>query len=151
MSSASVQTALQTLIRALASFDDADVTLGNWLVLDRGSAPYAVIYPGPFEIVDVSDDGAVVLIRWQHYIEVFAKWDPDGYASITTARAAVMNQLMIYPSLNGLTGIQRALIRDGSEIRTLYAEDAQQPSFHFVRLTHYADEEIRLSGQGEYR
>jgi len=150
MSSATVQARLQALIQALSGFADADVTLGDWLVLDRGSAPYAVIYVGPFEIVDVSDDGARARVRWQHYIDVVAAWDPDGYANITAARTAVMTQLMIYPTLNGLAGIQSALIRDGGEVRGIYAQDANQPSFHVVTLSHYCDEEMRFYGQGEY-
>jgi hypothetical protein len=150
VTSAAIQGRLQTLLQALATFADEDVTLGDWLVLDRGSAPYAVIWPGPFEIVDVSGDGARVRVRWQHNVDVVADWDPDGYTNITAARAAVMTQLLVYPSLNGLTGIQVATLRDGGEIREIYAQDAIQPSFHVVTLIHICDEELRFDGQGEF-
>ena len=78
MSNATIRAKLQTLLRALTAFDAADVTLGDFRVLDRGSAPYAVIYPGGFEILERRDDGRVSLIAWRNYLEVFEDFVDDS-------------------------------------------------------------------------
>lgn len=44
MSEATIQTALQTLIQSLSAFDDADVVINDWSLLDSGvnAAPYFI-------------------------------------------------------------------------------------------------------------
>jgi hypothetical protein len=147
--SATIMSAIQTLIQALSAFDDADVTQGDFLVLDRGSAPYAVIYPGPFQTLWQSDDGGQKLIRWTHYVEVFATFQNDSYANVVSARADVVNQLDQYPSLNGVVGIVNAYVEGGEDLRYLRAPGADVPAFVFVRLRHLADEYIAYTG-GEF-
>jgi hypothetical protein len=148
--SASIMTAVQTLLQALSDFDNLDVTQGDFRVLDRGSAPYAVIYPGGLEVLERSDDGRQVLIRWRHYVEVFATFLDDDYSNLVSARAAVVEQLNIYPSLNGLGGITRAFVEGGDDLQFLYPPGGDVPAFVFVRLSHFADELIFYRGQGEF-
>lgn len=148
--SASIMTRTQTLLQVLSNFDNADVTQGDFLLLERGSPPYAVIYPGPFEVVRRSDGGAQVVIRWRHYIEVFDKFLDDDYSGIVTARAAVIDQLNKYPQLNGQAGIFNSFVEGGEDIRYLYAPGAETPDFVFVRLIHLADEYVDYSNTGEF-
>lgn len=150
MGSATIQARIQTLIQALSEFADADVTLGDFRVLDRGSAPYAVIYPGGFELLEKADDGSRMFIRWRHYVEVFATFLDDSYANIVSAREAVLNQLNKYPSLNGLNGILRSFVDAGEDLRYLYPPGGDVPAFVFVRLTHLADELTDYVGSGEF-
>lgn len=150
MSSATIQARIQDLIQAHADFDDDDVTLGDFRVLDRGSAPYAVIYPGGFETLLRADDGREQVIRWRHYVEVFATFLNDSYSNIVSARAAVIDQLRAYPSLNGLTGVLRAYFESGDDLDFLYPPGGDVPQFVFVRLTHYAEEYVDYAGSGEF-
>jgi hypothetical protein len=141
---------LQTLLQALSEFADADVTQGNFRILDRGSAPYAVIYPGGFEVIQRSDSGREMVVRWRHYVEVFATFLDDSYSNIEAAREAVLDQLHAYPQLNGLKGILRAYIESGEDLRFLYPPAGDIPAFVFVRLTHLAEEYVNYGGTGEF-
>jgi hypothetical protein len=148
--SADIMTRMQTLLQALATFADADVTQGDFRVLDRGSAPYAVIYPGGFEVLQRSDSGEQMVVRWRHYVEVFATFLNDSYANIVSARAAVLDCLHTYPQLNGLKGILRAYVETGDDLLYLYPPQGEIPAFVFVRLTHYAEEYVDYGGSGEF-
>lgn len=148
--SADIMTRLQTLLQALSEFSDADVTQGDFRVLDQGSAPYAVIYPGGFEVLQRSDSGEEMLIRWRHYVEVFATFLNDSYGNLVSARATVLNCLHSYPQLNGLKGILRAYVESGDDVRYLYPPQGDVPAFVFVRLTHLAEEYVDYGGSGEF-
>lgn len=141
---------IQTLLQALSTFDKADVTQGDFRVLDRGSAPYAVIYPGGFEVVERADDGREMIVQWRHYVEVFATFLDDDYGNIVNARAAAVNQLNKYPTLNGVTGILQAVVEGGEELQFLYPPGGDVPQFVFVRLSHLAREYVSYEGEGEF-
>lgn len=135
MSDATIQARVQTLIRAIEEFDDEDVTLGDFKVLDRGSSPYAVILPGPFSQEWLTHDGKV-RITWSVGIDVAERFLNDSYAPIVSARQLVKDQLDQYPKLNGLTGVKRAQVTEGAGLRYLYPRGGGEiPQFVIAPLT----------------
>lgn len=150
MSNALIRARVQTLLQAMTEFDDADVTLGNFRVLDSGSAPYAVIYPGGFQIIDRVNDGAETLIAWRNYVEIFATFLDDSYENIDSIRQAVIERLLTYPTLNALSGVVAATVSDGDDVRYLYAPQGDVPQFVYVRLTHVTTERVKKYGSGEF-
>jgi len=149
---ATIQAAIQDLIQAHASFADADVTLGDYRVLGRGSSPYAVIRPGSFRSSRPGDWSQVQFI-WEHPVEVWARFTGDDYSTITTARQAVVDQLDAYPTLNSTSGISLSTVRTSSEALYLWnrgqARDAL-PAFVGFRLTVETVEERLYAGSGEF-
>lgn len=151
MSSATIQVRLQTLLQAIAALDTADVTLGDWRVMDNGSSPWAIIYPGSWEIIDRPDDGARTLIRWTHYVDVVTFVYGDSYTDLTAIRDAVIDQLIAYPGLNNLDGVLFAEITGGDNVRYIYENPTSDyPLYQIVTFAHYTDEWVNYAGQGEF-
>lgn len=151
MSSATIQTKLQVLLREITLLDANDVTLGDWRVMDNASSPWAVIYPGPFEILERPDDGVLTLIRWTHYVDVITFEHGDSYTNITEIRDAVINKLMSNPGLAGLNGVLFSEILGGDNVRYIYENPTSDyPQFQIVTIAHYTEEWLNLGGQGEF-
>lgn len=143
---------LQTLIRALTEFVDADVEIQDMRVLSRGAGPFCVLWPQTFEIESRSDDGARLIVRYLSSVDIFVHAAyPDAGGRLAAARDAVGSQLMIYPGLNGLNACLNAWIDGGSEPQPIYDNDeANFPAYWLVSFTHYARMEEHYAGQGEY-
>lgn len=123
MSDAAIQSRLRVLIRALSNFADADVTLGDNTVLGRGSAPYAIIYPGAMS-VERDEDQSRMIFTWQHRVEIWDRFLGDDYSGITTARQAVLDMLGQYPTLNDLDLVRLVTAASTPDPQYLYAKDA---------------------------
>lgn len=152
MSDSTIQGALQTIVQALSSFDDADVTLGDFQVLGRGSPPYAIIVPGGFR-AHRAGDWSQVTYEWTHYVEVWDRFTSDDFSSIIAARQAVVDQLNSYPSLGGLSGVAQSTVTDSSDLIYLWLKGQgrdTQPAFVGFRLTVSTIEEVMYAGSGEF-
>jgi hypothetical protein len=151
MSDANIQSYIQDLIQADSNFANADVTLGDYRVLDSAGAPYAVILPG--RVVDAarSGDWSQVTFAWEHSVEVFAKFVDDSYASFTTARQAVMDAIGENPTLGGQAGITNSYVSAATEPLYLYSADGGDvPQFVLSRITVTTVEEVSYDGSGEF-
>jgi len=153
MSDAEIQGRLQTLIQALDEFDDADVTLGDFRVLGRGSAPYAIILPGPVRAVR-DEDPAHIEYTWTHTVEVWAQFQGDSLSGVTAARQAVLDMLATYPTLDDLDWINRGVTVVASDAPT-YLWGKGQPTDqlpHFVgfRIQVTTVEDRYYDGYGEF-
>lgn len=149
---ATIQAALQTLIQALANFADADVTKGDFRVIGRGSAPYAIILPGSFR-AKRSGDWSQVQFVWSHPIEVWDRFTGDDYSGIVTARQAVVDQVNVYPTLDGTAGISNAYAEASDRPRYLWLRGQAQtslPQFVGFEVMVSCVEEILYSGSGEF-
>ena len=97
-------TKIQTLLQALAGFDDLDVTVGDWTVMDRGSPPYAVIWPGTWDMEDYDFGGDdAVIFKWGINIDLFERYlnEVDTYVALEATNQAVVNELNKYPTQIG--------------------------------------------------
>jgi hypothetical protein len=151
VSDLSIQGYIQALIQADALFDAADVTKGDFLVLDRGSAPYAVVLPGRIVSAERSGDWGQVTVVWEHSVEVFEDFDGSDYGDFTSARQAVLDAVGENPTLGGNAEISKAHVSDGTEPRYLYSEDGGDvPVFVFSRVTVRCVEEVSYAGSGEF-
>lgn len=152
MSDATIQAAIQTLIRAHANFANADVSLGDTRILTTGTPPVAVILPGPNAARRIGD-WAQVNYTWTHYVEVWDRFGPDDYSNIVTARQNVVDQLNAYPTLNGTSGVTLSTVTDSSAPIFLWQKGQSrdtQPLFVGFRLTVQTFEEASYDSSGEF-
>ncbi len=109
MTEATVHARIQTLLQALDTFDDADVSLHDYRILDKNaSPPYAVIVALPFSTAR----GAVSLGQktpffWGVGIELYVlpKEDNTDQAEILTLTWSVVYKLLQYFTLNELADV----------------------------------------------
>jgi hypothetical protein len=148
MGDAAIQGYIQDLIQA-SDFDDADVTLGDFRVLDRGSAPYAVILPGEIISAERSGGWSQVKVTWEHTVVVLGRLLDDSYADFTAARQAVVDAIGENPTLGGQSEIKNAYVSAASE--PLYSDDGGDvPQFAFSRVTVRVVEDVSYDGSGEF-
>lgn len=152
MSDATIQAAIQTLIQALASFDDADVSLGDFRLLSTGTPPVAVVMPGSFRSSRVGD-WAQVTYAWTHPVEIWERFAADSYSNIVTAQQNVVDQINAYPTLNGTSGVTLSTATAGTDPLFLWqkkqARDAR-PLFVGFRVSVETFEEVSYDGSGEF-
>lgn len=152
MSDATIQAAIQTLIRAHASFASADVSLGDFRVLTTGTPPVAIIVPGPLR-ARRAGDWAQVNYTWTHYIEIWARFAADDYANLVTARQNVVDQINAYPTLNGTSGVTAATATASDAPLFLWQKGqpkGTRPQFVGFRVTVETIEEVSYHGSGEF-
>jgi len=151
MSDATIQGYIQTLIRATVVFSRPDVTLGDFRVLDRGSAPYAVVLPGRIAGAERSGDWAQVRFVWEHTVEVFERFTGDSYAAFSAARQAVVDAIGQNPSLGGQSEISNAIVGDATAPLYLYRDAGDDnPTFVLSRLAIRSTEDVSYAGSGEF-
>ena len=151
MSDAAIQGYIQDLIQADSNFADDDVTLGDFRVLDRGSAPYAVVLPGEIVSAKRSGDWSQVRFVWEHTVEVFERFIDDSYADFSTARQAVVDVIGENPTLGGQSEISSAYVSAATDALYLYSEDGGDvPQFVFSRVTVRCVEDVNYDGEGEF-
>ena len=151
MAYATIEAAALALLQDLSQFDDDDVTRGNFRVLDRGSPPYAVLYPGGFEIEDYGDWGEKIF-RWTMYCEVFERYLDDGssYTSLEATRQNVVDVFNANPSMNGTSGVVYVMARRADDLRFIYDEGRGGPHFIMQRLAVVVHEVVSYDGSGEF-
>lgn len=151
MSDAAIQGYIQTLIRTTTIFSRPDVTLGDFRVLDRGSAPYAVVLPGRIVSAERSGDWAQVRVIWEHTVEVFERFTGDSYAAFSAARQAAIDAIGQNPTLGGQSEISNAYVGDATAPLYLYRDAGDDhPTFVFSRVTVRSTEEVSYAGSGEF-
>jgi hypothetical protein len=151
MTDVAIQGYIQDLIQADALFGDDDVTLGDFLVLDSGSPPYAVVLPGRIIDAGRSGDWAQVTYVWEHVVEVFEQYVNDDYGDFSSARQAVLDAIGEHPSLGGQSEISGAFVSDATAPRYLYPKGSgAQPSFVFSRVTVRSVVQVSYAGSGEF-
>jgi hypothetical protein len=147
-----IEAAALSLLQALSQFSDDDVTRGDFRVLDRGSAPYAVLYPGGFEVEDYGDWGEK-LFRWTMYCEIFEKYLNDGtsYTDLQTTRQNVIDCFNANPSMNGTSGVIYVQAERGEDLIYLYDEGGEwPPQFIMQRVAVMVHEVANYDGSGEF-
>ena len=151
MGDSTIQGYIQTLIQADSSFADADVTLGDFRVLDSGGPPYAVILPGAIVEARRSGDWSQVQFFWEHEVDVFERFLGDSYTSFVTARQTVVDIIARNPTLGGNAGISNTLVTRATAPLYVYPEaGADVPTFVLSKLTVRTVEEVLYAGAGEF-
>lgn len=140
---------IYTLLQGATGFASANVTQGDFLILDKGAAPYCVIYPGPFTAEPITNTSARIF--WTYYAEVYEDFLDDDYTALTTARDAIVARLNSYPTLNQLTGVAYTIVTSGDDLIYLYpAGGADNPQFVGQRLSIEVIEKPSYGGLGEF-
>jgi len=151
MGDSAIQGYIQTLIQADSAFASADVTLGDFRVLDSGGPPYAVILPGAIVEARRSGDWSQVQFFWEHEVDVFERFLGDSYTSFVTARQTVVDIIARNPTLGGNAGISNTLVTRATAPLYVYPEaGADVPTFVLSKLTVRTVEEVLYAGAGEF-
>lgn len=150
MSDVAIQEYIQDLIQSDASFGDADVTLGNFRVLDAGSPPYAIILPGEIISAERKGDWGQVDIIWEHPVEVFDRFLDDSYADFCAARQTVVDLIGRSPTLGGYSEIINSYVSGAPALRYLYQEEGDDPTFVFGTVRIRTVEQVSYAGSGEF-
>jgi hypothetical protein len=150
MSYSAIEARVQSLIQALATYDDEDVTRGDERVKDRGSPPYVVLTPGPFRCEPASRYG-VQIMTWTVYLDLYTRYMGDGteWTDLETYSQELVDTLGAYPTLNALTGVIRAEVVSGGEVFEVEDEAGGGPHFLAQRLVLRVSERAATTG-GEY-
>jgi hypothetical protein len=152
MSDAAIQGYIQDLLQAEALFANANVTLGDYRVLDSGSSPYAVILPGRIVQARRAGDWSQVQFVWEHTIDVVARFLGDDYSDLTTARQTVVDAINENPTLGGKSGITGSHVSAATEPRYIRPKGQPDalPTFTFSRVTVRTVEDVLYAGGGEF-
>ena len=151
MSDVAIQGYIQTLIQANAAFSDADVSLGNFRSLDRGSPPYAVVLPGEIISGERAGDWAQVTLIWEHSVEVFHRFLDDSFADFCAARQTVVDIIGRNPTLGGNSEIIGAYVSAAPVLGYLYSSDGGDiPAFVIGYVTVRTVEQVSYAGVGEF-
>ena len=153
MSYATIEAAVQDIIQALSAFSDTDVTRGDTRMLTQGSPPYAILYPGGF-VHEEDGDGEQRVTEWTILIDLLVRYHGDGseYTNLQSHRQSIMDAIDSYPTLNGTTGVRRALIEQGDEVLGVTERGASSeaaPVFLLQTLQLVVVEKTDATG-GEY-
>ena len=150
MSNATIQSALQTIIRGNSNFSDADVTLGDARLIDAGAPPYCVIFPGRLVESEFGYAYGEMIYTWDHNVYVYDRFTGDDYGDITTLRDSVIATLGQNFRL-GQTDYTRAIVNGIGEIVGLFPEGgAEIPTFVIAPFTVRVMDHIDHSGGGDY-
>src|SRR5437870_9577044 len=151
MSYAAIEARVQSLLQARTDIFDrtADVSLSDERVLDAGSAPYAILWPGPFQ--EEHAGAQRVRTTWHVLVELFEKYTADDTAwnNLKATRENVVVELRKWPTLNGLAGVKRTQVVNGADILPVYDENDNGPFFLSQVVELEVDEYSSITG-GEY-
>jgi hypothetical protein len=151
MSYTLVQSAVQTILRATSELADADVTLADDSILDKGSSNLAIIYPGPFADEHAGQNRH--LYAWTVYVDLFQRIsgsETTAWASFQGLRLSVISALAVRPNLGQATAeIIAVTISAGDDVQYLYDKAGSGPHYLTQRLRVEVTEIIDLSG-GDY-
>ncbi|MBC8445851.1 MAG: hypothetical protein H8D74_01490 [Chloroflexi bacterium] len=151
MSYASVEAKVQTLLQATSLFADADVTRGDYRVLDQVGGPYCVLTPGGFTSnAAATSYGQKTSFFWTVTLDLFVRYWGNGteFTNLQSNRQTIIGELAKYPTLDELSGVIYAAITGGDRPRTVY-DEADAAGWLLQRMTLEVHEKVDVSG-GEY-
>jgi hypothetical protein len=148
MSDATIQAALQTLIRGLDRYTDANVTLGDFR---RLVGARCVIMPGALRDRRAGD-WAQTERTWGHYLHLWRQFSGDDVSDIVADRDAVIERLDAYPTLDGESGVTVEGV-ESSEPQWLFPEGSgmnAKPTHVGFRIAVTTVEDYSVAGEGEF-
>jgi hypothetical protein len=130
MSETTVQAALQTALQGMSEFDNADVTVNDWGILDGpvSNAPYAIIESSDTFNVQWSMS-AVMESSWQipfTLIVAFTDWD-TSLNNFRVIRQAVID--MLDGSTDTTLGGAVRRVRSDGPIGQIYSVEVVDPAY----------------------
>lgn len=134
MSYDTVEAKLQYLLQALTTEfpNEAQVTRGDWRVMDAGYDQCAVLYAGAYNEKDRSESAFGEFdVTWIAHLALIRKYLDDGTTREAFARSrdAVLEQLMKYPCLGGLPKATMGNITSDTEVEPVNDQDDNGPFF----------------------
>lgn len=131
MSYINIEGALQTITQTLTSYFAvaAQVTRGDYSVLDAGYDYALVLYPGPYEDAGYWANNTIAR-AWTVHADLFARVAGDDAGAVTNliaVREAWLDKVHAYPRLNNLSGVQSVNATRGDEPVWLFDDSNNGP------------------------
>jgi len=149
MSYSTIEIAVQDILQGLAQFADADVTRGDYRVLDSIEDDAAILAPGSFTQADVR--AQMSYRTWDVLVDYFYVYRDDGTSetNFATGRDNIIAELEKYPTLDGTSGIIQIRVSADGDAEPVDDEDGRGPFFLWQRLRVTVVERVDISG-GEF-
>lgn len=145
-----IQTRIQSLLQATATFTAVSVALGDFRVTNNGKPPWAILVPGGLE-QDAGQAAGLYLPKVRTFIEIWRPYREDGYAALTTALVAALDCLNSYPTLNNLADVVFCHVTEIGDLLFLKPDVAGSlPQFAGFRLALETNLAWTYSGEGEF-
>jgi len=151
VSYSTIEAQVQTLLQATSLFADADVTRGDYRVLDQVGGPYCVLTPGGFTSnAAATSYGEKASFFWTVTLDLFVRHWGNGteFTNLQSNRQTIIDALAKYPTLDELSGVVYAAITGGDPPRTVF-DDAGAAGWLMQRMTLEVHEKVDVAG-GEY-
>ncbi len=128
------------------------VDMGSYQMLDKGVQFAAVLLPG--RIGDPGADSYSVIHQDDVLMDLFARYDSDAatnWDNFTIFRDAIRAKLEGYPTLNGLTGVQKVTVAADDDPGAIVKGKSPEagPIFIIQRLRVQVSQRTELT-TGEY-
>ena len=124
MSETTIQTGIQTAIRAMSEFDNADVVINDWSILDQSSsaAPYVIIENA--DEFTSKQDTVTPDNTWQIQVTLIERFDnwKSSLDNLRTRRQAIIDKINTdtIRSAGGLANVTIDEVRAGGPIGYIY-------------------------------
>lgn len=144
MSYVTVETQVQTILQGLTSVfaTSAQVTRGDWSVLDRGYDAWAVIYPGAFDERQTAIGGSS--FRWMVNVEFGIRFTKTAYTDLASKRDSLLQHLQKYPTLNRVTNVNRGEM-SASNLTEIFDKDGSGPFYLSQIITLPIDDFVQVT------
>ena len=150
MSYATIVAKELALIRALSDYADADVTWGDYRVLESGGDPYVILRAGGF--VNEYKTPTRRQRTWTTILELYERMVGDGTEEVNldTRRQTLIALFDQYPTLDALSAnVSGAHIQDGDEPVVAY-HDKGGGVFLMQTMRLVVMEQYTVTASGEY-
>lgn len=146
-----VMDGLATVVALHADWVAAQITKGDYGVLDLGYELSGVMIPG--NVPDSTPDAGsqIIFIEWTVIFEFFFNLSnvPADFENFGSARDGLFDHIYKYPTLNGTTGITKIRITAPNDPVEVFDENENGPFFLMQQLRVGVVEKVDLTG-GEY-
>lgn len=134
-----------TLVQGLTAFNATNSTRQDWRPLKKGGGDvYVILRPGEWTTEELAFP--VVLFTWETVVEVWRLYrDDDKPAVLQTDVQSIVNQLMPYADLNGLSGVQDVTITGGSDMEEVTLNNGSLWAKWDINVTWKEEAEITYS------
>ena len=131
-----VEPGIQTIIRKQTTyFASADVTRGDYSVLDSGGVYFCVLRPGPFG--EEEKYGSALQIReMSTMVELYKRYvhQASDYTDFCAMRDAVVGELEKWPSLDSTAGINLVRCAADGPAEEVFDDEGEGPFYIYQEL-----------------
>jgi hypothetical protein len=148
-----IEAALQTILRydTTTFANSAQVSRGDWRIMDSGRSPLAVLYAGAYAENDTDTTLTEFSVTWTVKLDLILKYtDETTRVTFAQKRDTVLEQIMKYPMLHALASATAKLGRitsDGDPL-PIFDKDGNGPFFLMQTFSIPVSEVLTIAPTG---